>query len=197
MGRTERRSQHLAVPAGPIPLGEFVSSVATLFRKSSCACGGGCPSCNSGSHDHRVSQPNDPAEIEADRMADQIMRMPAGDLRTEKRDELEPSHHAVDTSPVLHRKCDACAEEEDEEPIQRKAVFESGGSLASNQDSHVRDAIGSGGRPSIGQHDRSSKRASAMTSRTSGYIPARQLKPRQKLSTPKPTHSAAILFSPP
>src|SRR5688572_20018292 len=104
--RTEHRSQHLAVPVGPIPSGDFVFPAATLFRKSSCACGGGCPSCNSGSHGHRVSQPNDPAEIEADRMADRIMRMPAGDLRTQNRDKLETFRHAVDTSPVLHRKCD-------------------------------------------------------------------------------------------
>src|SRR5688572_7718916 len=103
--RAEHRSQHISVPSGPTPLGDFVFPAATLFRKSFCACGGGCPSCNSGSRDHRVSQPDDPAEIEADRMADQIMRMPAGNLRTQKRDKLEPTHHAVDTSAVFHREC--------------------------------------------------------------------------------------------
>jgi hypothetical protein len=41
----------------------------TIYRKSSCACGGGCPSC-------RLSQPSDAAEIEADSIADRVMRMP-------------------------------------------------------------------------------------------------------------------------
>ncbi len=45
-------------------------------RKASCACGGGCPACQAKSTDLKVSQPNDPAEIEADQIAERVMRMP-------------------------------------------------------------------------------------------------------------------------
>lgn len=138
VGRTERRSQHLAVPAGPIPFGEFVSPAATLFRKSSCACGGGCPACNSHSDGLRVSQPDDPAEVEADRMADHVMRVPAGGIDS-------VSHDTAGRSGVIQRKCDAC-EQEDEEPlIQRKAVPETNRATLDHRGSHVGDALSSGG----------------------------------------------------
>lgn len=45
-------------------------------RKASCACGGGCPRCQT-EHSLPVSKPNDSSEIEADNIADKIMRMPA------------------------------------------------------------------------------------------------------------------------
>jgi hypothetical protein len=60
-----------------------------LYRKSACACGGGCPTCQMGqtgqigqadpegmakNNELKVSQPNDPAEIEADRIADKVMQ---------------------------------------------------------------------------------------------------------------------------
>ena len=41
-----------------------------------CACGGLCPSCEAKSGTLNISQPNDPAEIEADQIADKVMRMP-------------------------------------------------------------------------------------------------------------------------
>jgi hypothetical protein len=51
-------------------------SSATIFRKAACACGGGCPSCQSGAGSLKISRPNDAAEIEADAIADRVMRMP-------------------------------------------------------------------------------------------------------------------------
>lgn len=47
---------------------------AALLRKASCACGGGCSACQAKSSNLKVSQPNDAAEIEADQIADQVMR---------------------------------------------------------------------------------------------------------------------------
>ena len=54
----------------------------TVQRKSDCACGGGCPSCAEEETAQKiqtkltVSAPGDHYEQEADRVADQIMRMP-------------------------------------------------------------------------------------------------------------------------
>lgn len=67
-----------------------------VFRKSSCPCGGGCPTCQGKSNDLRVSQPNDPAEIEADQIADQIMRMAEVDAK--------PVEAASKSSGAVHRK---------------------------------------------------------------------------------------------
>lgn len=39
-----------------------------------CACGGGCPRCQAKS-DLAISQPHDPAEVEADQIADSVMQM--------------------------------------------------------------------------------------------------------------------------
>src|SRR5439155_12068474 len=52
-----------------------------LQRKSACACGGGCPSCDQAALQKtiqtklKISTPGDAYEQEADRVADQVMRM--------------------------------------------------------------------------------------------------------------------------
>lgn len=53
-------------------------------KPDTCACGGGCPRCQSIpliQAKLAVSRPGDPYELEADRMADRIMRMPAPAVR--------------------------------------------------------------------------------------------------------------------
>lgn len=87
------------------------------MRKSSCACGGGCPGCQSAAG-LKISEPHDPAEIEADRLADQVMRMPIGGT-SGSADTPASTHNHVETDEI-HRKCDACEEEELEEPVMRK-----------------------------------------------------------------------------
>lgn len=57
------------------------SSISSLFiqRKPSCPCGGGCPRCKapiSLQPKLKINEPNDQYEQEADRMAEQVMRMP-------------------------------------------------------------------------------------------------------------------------
>ncbi len=47
-----------------------------IYRKAACACGGGCPACLANSGSLRVSQPGDQTEVEADKVADEIMRAP-------------------------------------------------------------------------------------------------------------------------
>src|SRR5687767_6083044 len=54
-----------------------------LQRKANCACGGGCPTCESKlpiQTKLAVSEPGDAYELEAERIADQVMRMPAAAL---------------------------------------------------------------------------------------------------------------------
>ncbi len=54
------------------------ASPAPLIRvKPLCPCGGGCPRCNGVIQAKiEIGQPNDIYEQEADRIADQVMRMP-------------------------------------------------------------------------------------------------------------------------
>jgi len=115
-------------------IGPSLGSDTFLFRKSACACGGGCPSCQSKSSGLAISQPGDAAEIEADQIADRVMRMPAGS-------EAATVRTAASTGSI-HRKCDEC--EEEEETIQRKPLS-SGASSSSHNPGHVNSAISSGG----------------------------------------------------
>jgi hypothetical protein len=111
------------------------SSVFSIPRKASCACGGGCPNCQAKSSDLKVSQPNDPAEIEADRIADKVMRMPIGQPASVKSD--------APVSAGIHRKSWQPGEEG---PMLRKADKSTGGPVNSGRPSHVSSAISSGGQ---------------------------------------------------
>lgn len=74
-------SQSLPAPVAFPPTSH--SNGVLLQRKSNCACGGGCPSCaeeaTAGTIQAKlkVSDPGDQYESEADRVAEQVMRMPA------------------------------------------------------------------------------------------------------------------------
>lgn len=107
-----------------------------VYRKTSCACGGECPACQAKSSDLKISQPNDPAEIEADQIADRVMRMPVEDEMSLAR--------GWDSRNTIHRKCNTC--EDEGETIQRKPI-PSRGSIPSQTPAHVQSAIGSGGTP--------------------------------------------------
>jgi len=115
-----------------------------VYRKTPCACGGGCPACQAKSNDLKISQPNDPAEIEADQIADRVMRMLVNDV--------QPSRNSSNTSDTIHRKCDECETEEQEkvsEPVMRKEAFASAvsTSLPSDTPSSIKNVINSGGQP--------------------------------------------------
>ena len=81
-----------------------------------------------------VSQPHDPAEQEADRVADQIMRMPEP-INTGQM--VMRSLHET-----IHRKCAACGEEED---LMRKAS--EAGEMGEGAIEQVHRAVRSGGQP--------------------------------------------------
>ena len=50
-------------------------SSPTIFRKAACACGGGCDACQHESRALTISKSNDASEVEADMIADKVMRM--------------------------------------------------------------------------------------------------------------------------
>lgn len=136
----KRQSLDDAAPAAP----SHSIATPTIFLKHNapCSCGGGCPSCQASSSNLKVSHPNDAAEIEADRMAERVMRMPVSEVSAPK--QMISGGSSSDRGSTIHRKCGAC-EEEEEETIQRKAL-PSTTNGASGHPGHVHDVISSGGR---------------------------------------------------
>ncbi len=61
-----------------IGVSAFRNNDMFVQRKAGCACGGGCPRCNAVSFIQpklKIGQPNDKYEQEAERVADEVMRM--------------------------------------------------------------------------------------------------------------------------
>ena len=91
-----------------------IPSALSARRKSSCACGGGCPSCNTETKIQpklKIGAVGDRYEQEADRVTEQVMHMP----------ELAHSPKAQ-SAPELQRKC---CQNEEEEKIQPKPLSDS------------------------------------------------------------------------
>lgn len=92
-----------------------------FFVQRTCACGGGCPRCQQGElpvqAKLKIGAPNDKYEQEADRVAEQVMRMPDPQCRVSEQvsDKAQTTH--------VQRECTEC-EEEDEE-IRRKPLASS------------------------------------------------------------------------
>ena len=134
-GRTNFRARDSTSPDLEFTPTNEPSSGAILHRKASCSCGGGCPSCKSGAGHLKISQPNDAAEIEADAIADRVMRMPIGREIPTIGQTAEPNS--------IHRKCSSCDEEE-EQTIHRKPLA-AGAGVSSHNPDHVNNVISSGG----------------------------------------------------
>jgi len=101
---------------GPVKISALPDSSSffrTLQRKSICACDGGCPLCRGIQPKLTIGQPDDKYEREADRVADQVMRMP------------EPKGSLVNgQSSLVQRQagCTGPACTEEEEPVQTKSI---------------------------------------------------------------------------
>lgn len=103
-----------------------------VHRAPACACGGGCPRCQAKSN-LPVSQPNDPAEREADRLAETVMRM-------SERDFSPVQTAQFSNRSGIQRKCDECEEEGE---LYRK---EDNGADGTSGSSSVGAALASGGK---------------------------------------------------
>ncbi len=107
----QRASKEKPALRGDLEAGSFLTSKTSfLFRKANCACGGDCPRCEAESNNLKlqtklqISTPGDAFELEADRVADQVMRMPDAVLKTKSK--------SADESPNSHN----------EEPLIKRAV---------------------------------------------------------------------------
>ncbi len=92
-----RAAQRGAVSKGTdaAPKGANKPAVTSLtdprMRKTgACACGGGCPRCQAAAPNLKISEPDDSYEQEADRVAEQVMRMP-----------IPPAHDGAGDHPGL------------------------------------------------------------------------------------------------
>src|SRR6267154_1916119 len=115
-----------ALPA-TCPIAPITKSTLSIQCKPGCACGGECPDCQEDLEDVdiqnklAISMPGDPFEQEADRVADQVMRMPGPQVQrgcscggscptcVSEADEVVQTssrtvtEHSPDVPPVLHK----------------------------------------------------------------------------------------------
>lgn len=131
----------------PLEFSPMQMEQGMVALKSSCSCGGGCPTCQAKSSNPssnlKISQPNDPTEIEADHIAEKVMRVPA-DQSHQKDGSKTASTKNHTHANFIHRKCNAC-DEEDAMKIQRKPIPSA--DVPSQSPAHVSNAVSAGGDP--------------------------------------------------
>lgn len=79
-------------------------------RKAACACGGGCPACQAKGAGLPVSQPSDASEIEADAVAEKVMRMSEDKPASIKASASQPKPLAKVIMPLAQAKSDGGAD---------------------------------------------------------------------------------------
>ncbi len=73
----------------------------TVQRKPVCPCGGGCPRCAEVIRPKlTIGQPNDIYEQEADRIAEQVMRMPENIAMSHRSSAVNKLNESVQTKPA-------------------------------------------------------------------------------------------------
>jgi uncharacterized Ntn-hydrolase superfamily protein len=93
-----------------------------------------------------VGQPGDKYEHEADRVADEVMRMPEPQMqRQEEEEEIQAKPLAEETTPLVQRQVEE-EEEEEEEPIQTKNILDQTPEVTSDLEARIQTLKG-GGQP--------------------------------------------------
>ncbi len=128
--------------------------IPLIQRKSICACGGSCPSClakdESIQPKLKIGSPNDKYEQEADRVAEQVMRMPEPKVQRqampeeEKDMSIQAKLQENMVTPVIQRM--ASDNDEEEEVAQRK-VATSAASYVPARTSNDIQSLRGGGQP--------------------------------------------------
>ncbi len=127
--RPERARAEVRRAAAPAPL--FAQRAA---QRGNCACGGDCPRCQTKLN--VSSAPDDAHELEADRVAERVMRMPL--------EGIEPPGAHPAPPATLQRKCAPCAEEEEEKLLRKEGRA---GSTPASAPAAVHDVLRSAGQP--------------------------------------------------
>jgi len=127
-----------------------------IQRKSSCACGGTCPNCQTGQRVQtklKIGAPNDIYEQEAERVADQVMRMPDQLIQRQElpEKEMEDGEDLVQTKPLTTTITQRVQREEvenvgDDELFQEKSTGETAPGMSSSTASRIQSFKG-GGHP--------------------------------------------------
>lgn len=155
---TASARQHKNTQSGPDAAlqsqpGFPVEQVFIQRKENACACGGGCPKClgNLGIQPKlTIGAPNDKYEQEADRVADQVMRMPAPKVQRqpleEEEEELQAKPLAGHVTTLIQRQEILKEEDEDEELLQTKTAGDSTLEVTSEIGSGIQSLRG-GGRP--------------------------------------------------
>ncbi len=144
--------------AVPVMRSHSVSPLSTgmslLQRK--CACGGGCPRCQEEAllqSKLKISEPGDKYEQEADRVVDQVMRMPDSSVQRQVEPEAEEEEEetlqtkplAEQIKPLVQRQAEPM-EEEEEETLQTKTTLGQLRTVSSSLQNRIK-ALQGGGQP--------------------------------------------------
>jgi len=140
------KKAHSTVRSSPLPRhhshAPLVSPAPHSLQRTGtepCACGGGCPRCRGEAQIQpklTIGAPGDAFEQEADRIADQVMRMP------------DPHLRASSARSGVQRKCAACEEEKEEKStLHTKREPSDAGAAGATAPPIVHEVLGASGQP--------------------------------------------------
>jgi hypothetical protein len=123
----------------------------TIQRKPLCPCDGSCPRCSGTIQPKLIfGQPYDKYEQEADRVADEVMRMPELPLQRqvepEEEETLQTKPLTKQITPLVQRQAEEEEEEEEEESLQTKENPGQTPEVTPDLESHINSLKG-GGQP--------------------------------------------------
>jgi len=173
--------------AFPAPRGVLATSAPTVSipHVDVCACGGGCPRCATVVQPKlTVGSPDDRYEQEADRIADEVMRMPepalqrqsvSPEFEEELEDFVQAKPLADQITPLVQRQVEP-EEEEEEELLQTRPVADQPTSLIQRQtepeeeeEEEIQTKLEIG--PANGRYEREADRVADAVMRTKATVP--------------------------
>jgi len=109
-----------------------------IQRKADCACGGGCPSCQAQNSNLSISHPNDTSEIEADHIADKVMRMPESQSLS---NQFQSESFSESITPIVQTKSEGSGAVNND--LGNKITSSKGSSLDGNTQAFMQSRFGS------------------------------------------------------
>lgn len=128
-----KAKENQAQTAAALNLTVIPDVVPVLQRKSFCPCDGGCPSCLGDIQPKlTIGQPDDEYEQEADRVADQVMRMPESEVQRKtdcsscddvKEEQIQTKAIGNQITQLVQRQLEEETEEEEEEEFVQASTL--------------------------------------------------------------------------